>query len=130
MLPFNLPGDIQQHIDRLNDEAWEVRVSDSNKALSLGKEAVALSREAGYRKGLAQGLRTYGFGLIRLSKYKEAKEVLDEALVLFEELDDDQGKSEVYEYMGIIHRGFGNFDASLDNLYKALELSLTNDYRI
>src|SRR5215218_9733046 len=98
MPPDSQLEDVLHRIDRLNSEAWEVRVSDSNIAFSLGKEAAALAREAGYRKGLAQGLRTYGFGFIRLSKYKEAKEVLDESLALFEELGDVQGKSEVYEY--------------------------------
>lgn len=120
---------IQQKIDRLNSEAWAVRVSDSTKALSLSKEAVALSRLVDYRKGLAEGLRSYGFGLIRLSKHKEAKAILDESLALFVELKEERGQAEVYEYFGIIYRNSGDFDASLEALYKALDISIRSGYR-
>ncbi|WP_121356487.1 tetratricopeptide repeat protein [Flavisolibacter nicotianae] len=120
--------ELQKRIDDLNARAWEIRVNDSGKAFSMGKEAAELSRQAGYKKGLAEGLRTYGFGLIRLSKHKEAKAVLDEAFVLFAEMGDNRGLSEVHEYFGIIHRSFGNFDASLENLFKALDICTRTNY--
>jgi two-component system, NtrC family, sensor kinase len=122
MSPVNSPEGIQQHIDRLNDEAWEVRVSDSNKAFSLSSEVVALARQVAYKKGLAYALRTQGFGLIRLSKHKEAMLALDEAFDLFAVLGEEKETSPIYEYYGIIHRSFGNFDASLEALYKALDI--------
>ena len=120
---------VRQKVDWLNSEAWRVRVSDSSHAFQLSQEAVALAKEAGYTKGLAEGLRSYGFALIRLSKHEEALPVLEESFSLFEILNDERGESEVYEYFGIIHRSLGNFDASLENLYKALTLSRRNNYQ-
>ena len=119
---------IREKADELNKVAWEIRVSDSNKALLLSEEAVALSKAAGYTKGTAEGLRTLGFSYIRLSKHAEAKILLCESLELFELLDDARGKSDIYEYLGIIQRSFGNYKESLDLLFESLALRLKLAY--
>jgi tetratricopeptide (TPR) repeat protein len=119
---------IKAKIDQLNNDSWAARVSNSVQAFELSKEAVELSRSITYKKGLAEGLRTYGFCHIRLSKHNEAGNLLLESLQLFGELEDLKGQSDVHEYLGIIHRSFGNFDRSLESLYRALELRLQTDY--
>ena len=129
MTSFNRIDAVREKVDELNSEAWQKRVSDSNRSFALSKEAVELARQAGYSKGLAEGLRSYGFGLIRLSRHQEAMPVLEEAFALFETLGSERGKAEVYEYFGIIHRSLGNFDRSLENLYKALDISLQAGYK-
>ena len=119
----------QTKIDALNKEAWDVRVSDSARAFSLSGEAVELAKRVGYKKGLAEGLRTCGFAHIRLSKLNEAKGLLEEALRLFDEAGDENGQSDVYEYYGIIERSHGNFDVSLEHLYQSLDLREKTNYR-
>ena len=59
-------------IDQLNQQAWQIRVSNSIMAHSLSEEAVELSKNINYQKGKADGLRTLGFCFIRLSKHNEA----------------------------------------------------------
>jgi hypothetical protein len=83
-----MPNKIQDdkeliEIDRLNLEAWQARIYDSNRAYEISKDVVAKSRQLNYRKGLAEGLRTCGFCLIRVSMHKEAESCLLEALSLF-----------------------------------------------
>jgi tetratricopeptide (TPR) repeat protein len=116
-------------IDQLNKEAWESRVSDSNKALQLSQEAIDLAQKYDYQKGRANGLRTLGFSYIRLSKHEQASIYLEQALELFELLNDECGKSDVYEYMGIIQRSHGDYKRSLEFLYEALKLRRENNYR-
>jgi len=113
---------IKDKTDDLNRQAWEIRVSDSNKALLLSEEAIGLAKKIGYTKGIAEGLRTLGFSHLRLSNHAEANRHLEEALKLFELLNDQCGQSDVYEYLGIIQRSFGNYQASLELLFKALEM--------
>jgi two-component system NtrC family sensor kinase len=120
---------IKDKTDELNRQAWEIRVSDSNKALLLSEEAIGLAKTTGYTKGMAEGLRTLGFSYLRLSKHAEANRYLEEALELFELLNDECGKSDVYEYLGIIQRSFGNYKASLEFLFRSLELRQQNIYR-
>ena len=113
---------LKDKIDQLNRQAWDVRVSDSPVAFELSKEAVRLSREIAYTKGLAEGLRTFGFSHIRLSKNNDALHLLQEAMQLFESLNDIRGRGTIYEYYGIIYRSLGDYKASLEFLYKGLEL--------
>src|SRR4030095_17266673 len=100
-------------IDQLNKQAWEIRVNDSAQAHSLSKEAIDLAERINYGKGKAEGYRTFGFSLIRLSKHHEAIEYLEKALVLFESLNDLDGQASIYVYYGIIQRSLGNYAASL-----------------
>src|SRR6185436_787417 len=103
---------LKEKIDDLNQQAWEVRVNDSPKAFQLSEESVKLARSINYTKGLAEGLRSLGFGYVRLFKNEEAAPLLKESLSLFESLNDLTGQSVVYEYLGIIERNWGNLGAS------------------
>ena len=122
---MNIEGDLPplwDKIDQLNDRAFEMRVSDSNRALSLSQEIVDQSRNLGYKKGLAYGLRTLGFCHMRISKNEDAMSYLEEALSLFDTLQDKFGKGHAAAIIGIVQRNFGNYQRSLEYLHQALEV--------
>jgi len=119
---------LQEKIDRLNKEAWDIRVNDSPKSLEISKESVELARAVNYQKGLAQGLQSLGFGYIRVSKYDEALPILNESLSLFESLNDLRGEAIVYEYLAVIKRNWGDFGLALEFLFKALALCQQNGF--
>ena len=73
---------LQDKIDQLNKQAWEVRVNDSTQAHVLSKEAIDLAERINYAKGKAEGYRTFGFSLIRLSKHHEALEYCEKSLTI------------------------------------------------
>jgi signal transduction histidine kinase len=114
---------LQDQIDQLNKEAWNIRVNDSTQSHVLSKKAYLLAEDINYSKGKAEGYRTFAFCLIRLSKHTEALEYSEKSLALFESLNDVDGQSSVYAYYGIIQRSLGNYSASLEFLFKSLELS-------
>ena len=114
---------LKDTIDQLNKQAWENRVNDSTQAHALSKEAIDLAEQINYTKGKAEGYRTFGFSLIRLSKHHEALEYLDKSLALFESLNDLDGQSSIYGYYGIIQRSLGNYATSLEFLFKFSELT-------
>ena len=120
---------LQDKIDQLNKEAWELRVYDSAKSLELSVESVKLSRDINYHSGLAHGLKTLGFSYIRLSKNNEALPLLQEALAHFEALNDLRGQAVTYGYMGIIQRNWGDFGIALELFFKALELSEQTEFK-
>jgi signal transduction histidine kinase/tetratricopeptide (TPR) repeat protein len=91
--------------------------------LALSNQTVELARGLNYAKGLAEGLRTVAFCNIRLSRYDVALPLLNEALTLFESLNDADGQAAIYEYLGIIRRNRGDLGGSLELLLKALGLS-------
>ncbi|MEP7228871.1 MAG: tetratricopeptide repeat protein [Ginsengibacter sp.] len=114
---------IRDKIDELNQTAWDNRVNDSPGSFKLSGQSLELLKDVDYPKGKAEALKCYGFALVRLSKNEEALKCLNEALPIFESLDDLKSLSVVYEYLGIIQRNWGNFSNSLTLLKKALGLS-------
>ncbi|MCB9054477.1 MAG: tetratricopeptide repeat protein [Chitinophagales bacterium] len=111
---------IQEKIDDLNEEAWRVRLTDSEQTFKLAEESVRLSREIGYTKGLANGCLSLGFAQLRISKNKEALALLTESLSLFEKLNEIKGQADCYEYLASIRRNFGELELSLSLSFKAL----------
>jgi two-component system NtrC family sensor kinase len=118
----------QAKIDALNRKAWEIRVSDSRRCSFLSEEAIELSKPINYRKGLAEGLRTYGFALLRHSQYEQAIELLNQAMNIFVDLGDEFGQSDIQEFYGIIARSRGDYKSSLEQLYSAYQLRKDNHY--
>ena len=112
-----------QKIDDLNNKAWEIRVTDSEKVLSLTTEAIELSSQVNYKKGLAYGKALLGFYYIRLAKNEIALPLIQEAFALFKEIDEPKGLAIAYQYLGLINRNWGKFGESLNYLFKSLELS-------
>ncbi len=120
---------VYKKIDDLNSVAYEMRVNDSTKAMTLSREAVELATEIHYEKGLARGLATLGFSYIRISQHEEALNYLDKSYELFTSLNDKHGQSDILEYYGIIQRSLGNLEASLGYLFKALALAEETNYK-
>ncbi len=98
-------------------------MNDSPKSAALSKESIALARSIDYPKGLAHGLKSLGFCLVRIAKNEEAVPLLNEALSLFELFDDLEGQAVANGLLAIIQRNGGDAVASLKLSFKALELS-------
>src|SRR5688572_24828409 len=113
---------VKEEIDQLNQQAWEVRVNDSNRSFALSKEAHDLAGSIGYTRGKAEALRTMGFCYIRLSKNSEAQACCEESFKLYESLNDIGGQGYIYTGFGIIQRNLGNYKKALELFYKSLEL--------
>ena len=120
---------VKEEIDQLNQQAWEVRVNDSNRSFALSKEAHDLAESIGYTLGKAESLRTMGFCYIRLSKNSEAQACCEESFKLYESLNDVAGQGYLYTGFGIIQRNLGNYKTALELFYKSLELIKLTNYR-
>jgi signal transduction histidine kinase/tetratricopeptide (TPR) repeat protein len=110
-------------IDDLNSTAWSNRVNDSQRAIQYSKEAIQLSREINYKKGLANALVLKAFGYIRTSDFDKATASLDEAETIYNADKNIRGLASINEYKGIIERYHGNSARALEYIFKALEQS-------
>src|SRR3954447_6840221 len=104
---------LQKEVDELNQKAWDTRMNDSPKSFELSKESIALARRINYQKGLAHGLKSLAFCLVRIAKNEEAVPLLNEALSLFELLDDVEGQAVANGLLAITQRNGGDAIASL-----------------
>jgi diguanylate cyclase (GGDEF)-like protein len=100
-------------IDSLNASAWSVRHSDTSKALEQAEEAQRLAKMSHYEAGIAYSLVTQCFALFRLSRYKQALELGQEALELFKELQDSKGQQRTLNTLGMIYAESGDLTGAL-----------------
>ena len=75
--------DSTARLELLNDLAWELRRTDTKRALALGQEAHVLARDLRHTHALAYSLLVKGYAQMRLSELDEALANVSEAPHLF-----------------------------------------------
>lgn len=109
-------------IDELNLNAWELRRTDVNETYRLAEEALRLSQENGYKKGIAESLRSLGFCYWQFSDYPSALEKSQDALTLFRELKDKKGQADTVSSLGAVYAFMGDNENRLRYNLDCLQL--------
>src|SRR5687767_12358587 len=110
----SIPARIITKIDELNDQAWEVHITQPTLGLELSSEAKRLSAENSYQKGLAYAIRNMGVSHRYLSNLETALSLSFQALDMFIQMGDKNGEAQAYVSIGAIYYYMGDFDRSLD----------------
>ena len=111
---------IKEKVDAINQLAFEIRNSDTQRSISLCKEAQKLSSKINYPEGKATALTNEGFCYVQITDYELALEKLFEALKIFEELGNEKGIAQVHYNLCLIYFRFSDFSRGLDSITKAL----------
>jgi|GEM_PF-1088690 len=124
-------GEVTGHklVDRLNDRAWELRMSNRGDLLALAHEALALAKEQGYEAGVARACRLIAWANFFHGNYAEAESHASQALALYRSLDDPEGEVAVLRVLGMIYRRLGRSEESLKVFTLGLEISRSNGFR-
>ena len=85
------PDEIIYKIDDLNNQAWEVHITQPKLGLELSSEAKKLSEEYSYQKGLAYAIRNMGVSHRYLSNLETALTLSFQALDMFVQLGEKTG---------------------------------------
>lgn len=109
-------------LELLNDLAWELRRTDTKRALALGKEAHVLARELRHTHALACSLLIKGYAQMRLSELDEALANVSEARTFFEQLGDKEGLQRSLNTLGIIYGDSGDLLGALKTFLKVRKL--------
>ena len=103
------PKETTQKVDGLNALAWELRRTDTKRALILSAEALHRAQAAGYERGQAYSALVSGYGAMRSSDLQTALDKLQAALEFFERSDDKEGSHQALNTLGIIYAQAGNY---------------------
>ncbi len=94
------------------------------------KEAIAISRENGFRRELAFALGGYAFSLKAHGKSDQARLYFEEVFELLREIDNPRLNASTYRLHGLLAELEGDFEAAKDYTLIALENSeALNDHR-
>lgn len=113
----------EARVDLLNSLAWELRGTDSHRALRYSQEAYTLAETAQYSKGKAYSLYYSGVALRYLAKYDEALSDLLKAYDYFYALRDSSGQAGTLNWMGNVYLRMGNYSIALDYYLQSLQIN-------
>lgn len=106
----------------LCDLCWEYRFVSAGKALEYGEQALSLSKELDFKKGIAQAYNDMGIVYIDQGKYSEALDFFTESMHIRSGLQDSVGMASLYNKIGIVYQKQGKLKNALENQIEALKI--------
>ena len=106
----------------LCDLCWEYRFVSAEKALEYGNQALELSQELNYPRGVAQSYNDVGIIYIDKGNYNKAIEWFNRSLEIRRQLGDSAGVAALYNKIGIVYQKKGQLKEALENQLEALKI--------
>lgn len=113
----------REKIDIINELSCEYRNIDPKIGLKFSEEALQLSNEDNYKKGIATALQNKGVNLQYLSRLAQSLKVQEIALEMFRKLDDYKGIGESLINIGNIHHRQNDSEKALEFYLQARKLA-------
>jgi signal transduction histidine kinase/Tfp pilus assembly protein PilF len=112
--------ELQKQILSLLNEADAVRVKNPKQSISLSKEALSLSRQLNNELEMAKCLSKLSFFLMITGEYTKAFPIANEALFLFQKIQDEHGLAEVKFTLASIYYKTDNLQLGLKYLVEGI----------
>ena len=114
-------------IKNLNKLAAEFVSSYPDSTLFYGEAAISGARNIGYKKGIADGLLATADVYYAKANYTKATENLNEAITIYERLNNLKGVSSCYKIYGDLYNQASQYQRSLAYYNKALAIKIKID---
>jgi len=124
LLKMNEPISDTARINLLNKIAADIVYINSEKIYDYSMQALELSEEEKYKKGIAESYNNLGIFFRTKGVYDLAIDYFYSSLEIMEEINDLDGIARCYNLIGIIYYFLNNYDLSLQYYNKALEINI------
>lgn len=115
-------------VNLLNLIAEEVYFTNPDEIEGYAQQALEISKEIGYKKGIAQAFNNLGIYFRAKSLYSQSIDYHYNSLKIMEELVDSTGTARCYNLIGILYFYLENYDLAEEYLLKALIINeIQND---
>ncbi len=104
-----------------------LQYSDVDSAIYYGEKGIALGRELGLKEGVGYGLHNISRCYLSIDEYSIADKYLNEALMIFIDLENNEGVYYCYNTLGGNNVYLGNYDVAIENFEKSLEFLKQNN---
>ena len=109
-------------VNTLNELAWEYRQQQPQLAVEYVDQALGLSRELSYAKGMAFSYNVLGIVHKNLTEYSEAVKFHKKSLALKKELKDSSGIAASYGNIGAIYFYKGDLATAYEFMLNAVKV--------
>lgn len=110
-------------IDELSERAWQLKHRDPDESRALCAEAIERATAIGYDLGRAYGLLARGAVDRVEGEYAAAQTAADEALTIFQRLEEPRGEARTLSLLGTIQRWYGDPDRSVELQQASITIS-------
>jgi adenylate cyclase len=110
-------------VNLLNSVSYNLFTSSPAEAIEYGKQALKLSVEINFKKGIAYAFKNIGLGYYMQANFLEVLNYWDQSLKVFESLGDKLGVSNILNNLGAIYFNQGNDAKAIDLYLRSLRAS-------
>ncbi|MHB8259081.1 MAG: tetratricopeptide repeat protein [Bacteroidia bacterium] len=97
-------------------------ISDYDKGIPYGKQALGLAKSIGYKKGMADSYHVIALIYDKKGNFPEALKSNFAALKIREEIKDKEGIADSHNSIGAIYNDRGNYPEALKNHFASLKI--------
>ena len=110
-------------VNLLHNLGWELMYSNTDTAIILGNQALALAEKSKWKKGIAKSIGNLGTYYFFKGNYSKASDYLFKALKMDEELGNKKGIVKDLSYIGHVYFNQGDYSKALDNFLMSLKVA-------
>ncbi len=116
------------NVDSLNNQSWENRYTSFEESICHAEQALGLSQEIDYEKGIAYAKLNLATCHFLKSRNEEAFPLLQIAMQYFIQHPNEKGYVSTLMHIGNIFEGYGDYEKALDFTQKALSTAKETNY--
>ncbi len=109
-------------VSQVNTCLQQVKRQQYSTALQICQLARQSARTAKYRSGEAKALLSLGLTYWSLSKYENAVSALEQALLLYQAINDRNGEAKVFTNLGLVYRDLSEYEHAIVYYEQALSI--------
>lgn len=112
-----------EKIDKLNSSADKVLRHTPMRSVELSTEALQLSREIGYQKGVSEGLFIIGKASYIIGNFEEAINYLTDSLQISQSEDLKKQQADTLNVIGNVYLNLNNYNVALEYYMRSLDMT-------
>jgi len=119
----------EEKVDILYALAWGYRYINTGMALGYGNQALELSKNISYSKGIAYAKLYISVCNFLLSKEDNILKILLESVKYFESIPEENGYAIALNFTGNVYESYGDYQKALKYCLQALEIARKNNHK-
>lgn len=127
---YNLSTDEKEKVDLMIEMALEIRMDDTEKAMTLAEEIIKRSEDVNYVLGIGHGLNHKGACYWLMGEYEDGLDELTAAHAIALEIGNKDLEARVLNNFGRIYRSLGNLASAINSFEASLEINEDLDLEI
>ncbi len=116
----NHPLPDSTRLNLLNELAYRhYPYSDPQRGVALADEAISLATNLAHASKLGYAYRAKGINFWAQGKYPDALEMYGNAIKHYDEAEDEEGKADAFNNIGVVYLSLANYPRSLEHYLRA-----------